>query len=106
MTLPPVQVRYPHVSYTDSGSPMIEGTKVPVRRIWIWHRRGVYFEAITKRYPNIPPGVLLSVLAFAYDNRDLIEADIARENAMLSNVEPVPGAMQQMRLSDGQKKDR
>ena len=35
-----------------------------------------------KRYPNLGPARILDALAFAYDNQDLIEADIAREQEL------------------------
>ena len=41
-----------------------------------------------KRYPNLGPSKVLDALAFAYDNQDLIEADLAIE-ATLSVVRAV-----------------
>ncbi len=40
-------------------------------------------ETLFKRYPQLSPGQLLDALAFAYDNPELIEADLARERAAL-----------------------
>jgi hypothetical protein len=55
---------------------------VPVRRLWVWHRGGTSVETLLRRYPNLGPARILDALAFAYDNQDLIEADIAREQAL------------------------
>jgi uncharacterized protein (DUF433 family) len=64
------------------GSPHVIGSRVPVRRLWAWHRGGAAVETLLKRYPNLGPARVLDALAFAYDNPDLIEADLAREQAM------------------------
>jgi hypothetical protein len=53
-----------------------------VRRLWVWHRGGAAVETLLKRYPNLGPARVLDALAFAYDNQELIEADIAREQAL------------------------
>ena len=82
-----------------AGSPVVRGSKVPVRRLWAWHRRGVSVETLLKRYPQLGPGRVLDALAFAYDNSDLVEADLTRERALLGpQVDEVPGAMDQERL--------
>lgn len=81
------------------GSPVLRGTKVPVRRLWAWHRKGVSVETLVKRYPALGWAKVLGALAFAYDNEDLIEADLDRERALLeSEPEKVPGRMEQTRL--------
>src|SRR3984957_5648936 len=102
MTLPAVRVPHPHVEIRDdvmSGSPCVRGTRVPVRRLWSWHRRGVSVETLLKRYPSLGPARVLDALAFAYDNPDLIEADLSREQALMGpQAEAVPGAMNQERL--------
>ena len=98
--LPPMRLPYPHIEARQevlAGSPVVCGTKVPVRRLWAWHRKGVTVETLIKRYPQLGPAKVLCVLAFAYDNQDLMEADLAREQLLLDG-EAVPGAMEQTRL--------
>jgi len=88
--LPRVRVPHPHVRVDDAvlaGSPHVVDSRVPVRRLWAWHRGGTSVETLVKRYPNLGPARILDALAFAYDNQDLIEADLAREQALL-NKEP------------------
>jgi hypothetical protein len=60
----------------------VAGSRVPVRRLWVWHRGGAAVETLVKRYPNLGPARILDALAFAYDNVELIEADLAREQAL------------------------
>jgi uncharacterized protein (DUF433 family) len=83
--LPRVLVPHPHVrcdSQVLGGSPHVAGSKVPVRRLWAWHRGGASVETLFKRYPALGPARILDALAFAYDNRDVIEADLANEQAL------------------------
>lgn len=107
--LPSVRVHHPHVEVRDDfmgGSPIIRGTRVPVRRLWAWHRKGVSVETLVKRYPSLGWAKVLGGLAFAYDNEELVEADLDRERALLeaqpnlTDKEPerVPGRMDQTSL--------
>ena len=83
--LPRLKVPHPHVRCDASvlgGSPHVNGSRVPVRRLWAWHRGGAAVETLVKRYPNLGPARILDALAFAYDNQELIEADLAREQAL------------------------
>ena len=61
---------------------MAELPLLPVRRLWTWHRGGASVETLLRRYPNLGPARILDALAFAYDNQDLIEADLQREQAL------------------------
>lgn len=100
--LPAVRIAHPHVEVRADvlgGSPHVRGTRVPVRRLWAWHRRGVSVETLLKRYPQLGPARVLDALAFAFDNADLILADLAREEALMGvDTEAVPGAMAQEAL--------
>lgn len=82
--LPRVLVPHPHVrcdSRLLGGSPHVDSSRVPVRRLWAWHRAGVSIDTLLKRYPRLGPARVLDALAFAYDNREVVEADLAREMA-------------------------
>jgi len=83
--LPPVTTEHPHVEVSAElhGSPVVRGTKVPVRRLWAWHRRGTTIETLLKRYPQLGAARVLDALAFAYDNQDLMQADLEREHELL-----------------------
>lgn len=84
-SLPRVLVPHPHVRCDGrilGGSPHVEGSRVPVRRLWAWHRGGASVETLLKRYPNLGPARILDALSFAYDNQDLVQADIDREQAL------------------------
>lgn len=79
MSLPPVRIAHPHVFVDTIGSPVIEGTRVPVRRVFSWHRQGTTVETLLRRYPRLGPARIFDALAFAYDNLDLVTADLVRE---------------------------
>lgn len=94
--IPRIRVPHPHVRVDASvlgGSPHVAGSRVPVRRLWAWHRGGASVETLVKRYPNLGAARILDALSFAYDNQDLIEADLAREQELFSaGGAPVVGA--------------
>jgi uncharacterized protein (DUF433 family) len=82
-----VKIPHPHVVVDPSvaeGSPVIEGTRVPVRRLFSWHRQGTTVETLLRRYPQLGPARIFDALAFAYDNLDLVTADLVREREALS----------------------
>lgn len=88
-----VLVQHPHVRMDADvlgGSPYVAGTRVPVRRLWAWHQGGLTVETLLKRYPQLGPAKVLDALAFAYDNRELVDEDLAREREMLSQAEQAP----------------
>jgi uncharacterized protein (DUF433 family) len=91
--LPRVLVPHPHVRCDTrllGGSPHVDGSRVPVRRLWAWHRAGVSIDRLLKRYPRLGPARVLDALAFAYDNQAVVEADLAREMAAFEAAEDKP----------------
>jgi uncharacterized protein (DUF433 family) len=89
MKLPIVLVPHPHVRVDEQvlgGSPHVIGSRVPVRRLWAFYRSGASVERILKRYPQLGPAKVFDSLAFALDNLEVIEADLAREDEILSRA--------------------
>ena len=66
---------HPHVELRE-GRAYIEGSRVPVSRVWSWHRRGTPIATLFARYPMLGHARVLSALAFAYDNESFIERDL------------------------------
>ena len=83
--LPPVVVPHPHVVLDAHGSPMVEGSRIPVRRLYVWHRERTALSTILKRYPQLGPARLFDALAFAYDNLELVLADLEREKVAVEH---------------------
>ena len=99
--LPAVRVPHPHVEIKpDDGAPFVRGTRIAVRRLYAWHKGGSSVETLLRRYPNLGPARLFDALAFAYDNLDLVEADVARERVALaeSDADRPPAPTKQEKL--------
>ncbi|MBI4700505.1 MAG: DUF433 domain-containing protein [Deltaproteobacteria bacterium] len=97
--LPRVLVPHPHVRCDTrvlGGSPHVADSRVPVRRLWAWHRAGVSIDTLLKRYPRLGPARVLDALAFAYDNRDVVDADLAREMSVLEAAGTRPVGLRPM----------
>ena len=87
MTLPVILTPHPHVRVDKNvlgGSPYVVGSRVPVRRLWAFYRNGTSVDRILKRYPQLGPAKVFDALAFALDNQEVVEADLAREDALLA----------------------
>ncbi|MBL9028196.1 MAG: DUF433 domain-containing protein [Myxococcales bacterium] len=102
--LPRVLVPHPHVrvdSQIMSGSPHVVGSRVPVRRLWAWHRGGTAIETLFRRYPNLGQAKILDAISFAYDNMELIQADLEREQVLFEQqgkVDPNARPLSQLAL--------
>ena len=82
---PPPRVAHPHVvakalPYAKQESYLIDGRRFPVSAVWeLVLRVGMSVEEILSRYPAVPPAFMLSALAFAYDNMDIVNAELATQ---------------------------
>lgn len=97
--LPIVLIPHPHVRIDRNvlgGSPYVAGSRVPVRRLWAFYRSGASIEVLLKRYPRLGPAKVLDALAFAFDNHEVIERDLEREQVLLSgqSMEPARAQME------------
>ena len=80
---------HPHVRSDPNvlgGSPYVLGSRVPVRRLWAFYRSGASIERILKRYPQLGPAKVFDALAFAFDNEEVVSADMAREEEFLARA--------------------
>jgi uncharacterized protein (DUF433 family) len=87
VTLPVILTPHPHVRVDKNvlgGSPYVVGSRVPVRRLWAFYRNGTSVDRILKRYPQLGPAKVFDALAFALDNQEVVDADLAREDALLA----------------------
>ena len=90
MTLPVVLVPHPHVRVEQNvlgGSPYVVGSRVPVRRLWAFYRKGVTIDTLLRRFPRLGAAKIFDALAFAYDNEEVMQADMQREEQLLDRVE-------------------
>src|SRR5215510_9433034 len=92
--LPMVLVPHPHVRVDQSvlgGSPYVVGSRVPVRRLWAFYRKGITIDTLLRRFPRLGAAKIFDALAFAYDNEEVIQADIQREEQLLDREQSKRG---------------
>jgi uncharacterized protein (DUF433 family) len=90
--LPMVLVPHPHVRVDPNvlgGSPYVVGSRVPVRRLWAFYRKGITIDTLLRRFPRLGAAKIFDALAFAYDNEEVMVADLQREEQLLDRVESV-----------------
>jgi hypothetical protein len=81
----------------------VVGSRVPVRRLWSFYRKGITIDTLLRRFPRLGAAKIFDALAFAYDNEEVMLADIQREEQLLDRVEAgrkaeSPSAARQMDL--------
>jgi len=69
------------------GKPCIAGTGVSVHRISIWHNLGHSPEEIARRIGHISQMQVYAALAYYFANKELIDAEIAAEEAEADRIE-------------------
>lgn len=79
-----VETPHPHVEMSPKlRAHVVAGTRVPVRRLWSWHQKGVPVAVLIKRYPSIAPAKILDSLSWCHDNTAIIEQELEEERACL-----------------------
>lgn len=81
MATPAPRIMHPHIISDESicgGSPLIVGTRFPVRSVVHYVLRlGLAPEELVQRFPHLTLAQVHDALAYYYDNRQEVEADIA-----------------------------
>src|SRR5215468_8620416 len=67
--------------------PRVAGTGVTVRRIVGWYKQGLTPEEITTEIPHLSLAQVYAALTYYHANREVIEADIAAEDAEAQQLE-------------------
>src|SRR6516165_1891249 len=74
---PADRVRIVSTPGTCGGRPRIDGHRIQVEDIAIWHERmGLSPDQIVSEYPSISLAEVHAALAYYYENRERIDADI------------------------------
>ena len=77
-------VSYPHVVKTPGvcgGRARIEDTRVRVYNIAFMHKNGDTDATIREAYPDLSGAQIHAAIAYYYDNREEIDADLAEDEA-------------------------
>jgi uncharacterized protein (DUF433 family) len=80
------------------GRPRIDGHRIQVEDVAIWHERmGMSPDEIVSEYPSITLADVHAALAYYYENRDRIDADIeaAKRYAEEMKAKAGPSPLQQ-----------
>jgi uncharacterized protein (DUF433 family) len=74
---PPDRVRIVSTPGTCGGRPRIDGHRITVEDVVIWHERmGMSADEIVSAYPSITLSDVHGALAYYFENRQRIDADI------------------------------
>jgi uncharacterized protein (DUF433 family) len=70
------------------GKPRIEGHRITVQDVVVWHERMCQSpDEIVSSHPGISLSDVYAALAYYFENRELIDADIRADNAFAAEVE-------------------
>lgn len=69
------------------GKPCIAGTGVSVHRISIWHNLGYSPSEIASEIGHVTIAQVYAALAYYFANKELIDAEIAAEEAEADRIE-------------------
>jgi uncharacterized protein (DUF433 family) len=74
------------------GKPHIAGHRIKVQHIAAWHEQaGKSPDEIAADYPGLTLGDVYAALAYYYDHRDEIDADIRQDNEFAAQVKSASG---------------
>ncbi len=73
---------------TRGGKPRIDGHRITVQDVVIWHERmGMSPDEIVSSFPSITLTHVHAALAYYFENRELIDADIRADDAFAAEIE-------------------
>jgi uncharacterized protein (DUF433 family) len=75
-----IKVKHPYVTQkrgVQGGSPIVAGSRIPIRTIIIYYKQGKDIDEIIDLYPRLTPAQVYDVLSYYYDHQEEIEKEIA-----------------------------
>jgi len=87
--VPPTdRVRIVSTPGVRGGKPRIDGHRITVQDVVVWHERmGMSPDEVVSNHPSITLSDVYAALAYYFENRELIDADIRADNAFAAEVE-------------------
>ncbi len=80
-----------HIEVTPGicgGKPRISGHRIKVQHIAIWHERlGMTVDEIVAEYPELTHAEVYAALAYYWDHRDQVDADIRADEEFVAALE-------------------
>ena len=83
-------VRYPHVTKTPGvcgGKACIDSTRIRVNNVVFLHKDGANDAKIREAYPDLTPAQIHAALAYYYDNREEIDAELNDDKAWAESLD-------------------
>lgn len=74
------RVKHPYITRREGvqgGSPIIEGTRIPVSTVVVWYKQGKDVNEILELYPHLTPAQVHDALSYYYDHQEEMEQKIA-----------------------------
>jgi uncharacterized protein (DUF433 family) len=83
---------YPHIEYDTRGVPVIAGTTMKVVELVMAQRaHGWSAEELSFQFPQLSMGQIHAALAYYWDNRDELDADIEERSAVAARLRSEAG---------------
>ena len=84
----PVEVTHPHITSSLDilgGTPVIRGTRFPVRSIVVYVlRHGMTPEEVVREWPHLSLAQVYDALSYYYDHREAVDRDIEENDEQAS----------------------
>jgi uncharacterized protein (DUF433 family) len=99
-TLPVIREHIVKTPGTCWGKPRIAGTRIKVEQVALWHdREGMTPAEIVRRWPHLTLADVHAALAYYYDHREEIEADLADGDRLFEELKASqPSILEKIRL--------
>jgi uncharacterized protein (DUF433 family) len=89
---PPDRVRIVSTPGTCGGRPRIDGHRITVDDVAIWHERmGMSADEIVSAYPTLTLSDVYAALAYDFDNRERIDAEIEERKRFAAEMRAKAG---------------
>lgn len=83
----PDRVRIVSTPGTRGGKPRIDGHRITVEDVAVWHERmGMSPDEIVFNYPSVTLSDVHAALAYYFENRERINADILEGEKLVENL--------------------
>ena len=80
-----------HIALDEQGNPVVRGTGLKVRLLAQEHLRGDTAERIQKNHDGLTLAQVYAVLSYYYDHRAEMDADMARRDAWVAEMQAAAG---------------
>lgn len=74
------------------GDPVVAGTRIPVRLIYLRARTGQSIDVIQQAYPSLRTAQIYDALSYAHDHLAEIEEELRREDEAYAQGDSTPSA--------------